>query len=336
MMELKANPDQAAVGSVIEARLDQGKGSVATLLVQQGTMHVGDPIVVGHTFGRVRTMTNERGRDLKKATPPSTPVEITGLNEVPEAGDHFVVFPDEKSARAAGEARAKEAQMEERRKTNHVTLDNLFDSLKEGEMKSVDIVIKADVQGSVEALANSLQKIDVEGVKVNIIHTGVGAINESDVALAAASNAIIIGFNVRPTPQAKAQAESEKVDMRLHQVIYNAIDEVESAMKGMLEPTYEEEVTGEVEVREIYKASKVGTIAGGMVVSGVVNKNSKVRLIRDGVVIYDGELNSLKRFKDDVNQVKQGFELGLTIQDYNDIKVGDVIEAYVMKEVPVK
>ena len=335
MMELKANPDQAAVGSVIEARLDQGKGSVATLLVQQGTMHVGDPIVVGHTFGRVRTMTNERGRDLKKATP-STPVEITGLNEVPEAGDHFVVFPDEKSARAAGEARAKEAQMEERRKTNHVTLDNLFDSLKEGEMKSVDIVIKADVQGSVEALANSLQKIDVEGVKVNIIHTGVGAINESDVALAAASNAIIIGFNVRPTPQAKAQAESEKVDMRLHQVIYNAIDEVESAMKGMLEPTYEEEVTGEVEVREIYKASKVGTIAGGMVVSGVVNKNSKVRLIRDGVVIYDGELNSLKRFKDDVNQVKQGFELGLTIQDYNDIKVGDVIEAYVMKEVPVK
>ncbi|MCY9806763.1 translation initiation factor IF-2 [Lentilactobacillus senioris] len=335
MMELKANPDQAAVGSVIEARLDQGKGSVATLLVQQGTMHVGDPIVVGHTFGRVRTMTNERGRDLKKATP-STPVEITGLNEVPEAGDHFVVFPDEKSARAAGEARAKEAQIEERRKTNHVTLDNLFDSLKEGEMKSVDIVIKADVQGSVEALANSLQKIDVEGVKVNIIHTGVGAINESDVALAAASNAIIIGFNVRPTPQAKAQAESEKVDMRLHQVIYNAIDEVESAMKGMLEPTYEEEVTGEVEVREIYKASKVGTIAGGMVVSGVVNKNSKVRLIRDGVVIYDGELNSLKRFKDDVNQVKQGFELGLTIQDYNDIKVGDVIEAYVMKEVPVK
>ncbi|MGF7436579.1 translation initiation factor IF-2 [Lentilactobacillus senioris] len=335
MMELKANPDQAAVGSVIEARLDQGKGSVATLLVQQGTMHVGDPIVVGHTFGRVRTMTNERGRDLKKATP-STPVEITGLNEVPEAGDHFVVFPDEKSARAAGEARAKEAQMEERRKTNHVTLDNLFDSLKEGEMKSVDIVIKADVQGSVEALANSLQKIDVEGVKVNIIHTGVGAINESDVALASASNAIIIGFNVRPTPQAKAQSESEKVDMRLHQVIYNAIDEVESAMKGMLEPTYEEEVTGEVEVREIYKASKVGTIAGGMVVSGVVNKNSKVRLIRDGVVIYDGELNSLKRFKDDVNQVKQGFELGLTIQDYNDIKVGDVIEAYVMKEVPVK
>ncbi|WP_172189504.1 translation initiation factor IF-2 [Lentilactobacillus kribbianus] len=335
VLELKANPDQKAVGSVIEARLDQGKGSVATLLVQQGTMHVGDPIVVGHTFGRVRTMTNERGRDLKKATP-STPVEITGLNEVPEAGDRFVVFDDEKSARAAGEARAKEAQMEERRKNNRVTLDTLFDSLKEGEMKSVDIVIKADVQGSVEALANSLQKIDVEGVKVNIIHTGVGAINESDVALAAASNAIIIGFNVRPTPQAKSQAESESVDIRLHQVIYNAIDEVESAMKGLLEPTFEEEVTGEVEVRELYKASKVGTIAGGMVVSGHVGKNSKVRLIRDGVVIYDGVLNSLKRFKDDVNDVKQGFELGLTIQDYNDIKVGDVIEAYVMKEVPVK
>ncbi|MCT3555859.1 translation initiation factor IF-2 [Lentilactobacillus buchneri] len=335
VMELKADPDQPAAGSVIEARLDQGKGPVATLLVQQGTLHVGDPIVVGHTFGRVRTMTNERGRDVKKATP-SSPVSITGLNEVPEAGDRYVVFDDEKTARAVGEERAKEAQVEERRKTTRVTLDSLFDSLKEGEMKEVDIVIKADVQGSVEALANSLQKIEVEGVKVNIIHSGVGAINESDVALAEASNAIIIGFNVRPTPQAKSQADSDHVDIRLHQVIYNAIDEVESAMKGMLAPTYTEQVTGEVEVRDIFKASKVGTIAGGMVVDGVVQKNSKVRLIRDGVVVYTGELNSLKRFKDDVNEVKQGFELGLTIKDYNDIKVGDVIEAYVMKQVPVK
>ena len=335
VMELKANPNQPAVGSVIEARLDQGRGSVATLLVQQGTLHVGDPIVVGNTFGRVRTMNNELGRDLKKATP-SVPVEITGMNDVPEAGDRFVVFEDEKTARSAGEARAKEAQMEERRKTTHVTLDNLFDSLKEGEMKQVDVLIKADVQGSVEALANSLQKIDVEGVKVNIIHAAVGAINESDIALAEASNAIVIGFNVRPTPQAKSQAETDKVDIRLHQVIYNAIDEVESAMKGMLEPTYKEEVTGTVEVRETYKASKVGTIAGGMVVDGVIKKNSKVRLIRDSVVKYDGQLNSLKRFKDDANEVKQGFELGLTIEDYNDIKVGDVIEAYEMKEVPVE
>ncbi|MEN2324382.1 translation initiation factor IF-2 [Lentilactobacillus otakiensis] len=335
VMELKADPDQPAAGSVIEARLDQGKGPVATLLVQQGTLHVGDPIVAGHTFGRVRTMTNERGREVKKATP-SSPVSITGLNEVPEAGDRYVVFDDEKTARSVGEERAKEAQVEERRKTTRVTLDSLFDSLKEGEMKEVDIVIKADVQGSVEALANSLQKIEVEGVKVNIIHSGVGAINESDVALAEASNAIIIGFNVRPTPQAKSQADSDHVDIRLHQVIYNAIDEVESAMKGMLAPTYTEEVTGEVEVRDIFKASKVGTIAGGMVVDGVVEKNSKVRLIRDGVVVYTGELNSLKRFKDDVNEVKQGFELGLTIKDYNDIKVGDVIEAYVMKQVPVK
>lgn len=335
MLELKADPDQPAVGSVIEARLDQGQGPVATLLVQQGTLRVGDPIVVGNTFGRVRTMTNERGRDLKKVTP-SMPVSITGLNDVPEAGDRFVVFADEKTARSVGEERAEEAQVQERRKTNRVTLDNLFDSLEEGEMKEVDLVIKADVQGSVEALANSLKKIEVKGVKVNIIHSGVGAINESDVALAEASNAIIIGFNVRPTPQAKSQADSDHVDIRLHQVIYNAIDEVESAMKGMLAPTYKEEVTGEVEVRQIYKASKVGTIAGGMVVNGVVNRDSKVRLIRDGVVVYTGELNSLKRFKDDVNQVKQGFELGLTIKDYNDIKVGDVIEAYVMKEVPVK
>ncbi|MEJ6400719.1 translation initiation factor IF-2 [Nicoliella lavandulae] len=335
VMELKANPRQNAAGSVIEARLDRGKGTVATLLVQQGTMHVGDPIVVGDTFGRVRTMVNEHNQDVKEATP-STPVGITGLNDVPEAGDRFVVFNDEKTARAAGEKRAQEAQENERRQTHHVTLDNLFDSLKEGEMKQVDVIIKADVQGSVEALASSLQKIDVEGVKVNIIHTGVGAINESDVALAEASNAIIIGFSVRPTPQAKAQAETDNVDIRLHQVIYDAIDEVESAMKGLLEPTYKEEVTGQVEVREIYKASKIGTIAGGMVTSGYIGRDSKVRLIRDNVVIFDGELGSLKRFKDDAKFVKQGFECGLTIENYNDIKVNDVIEAYVMKEVPVE
>ncbi len=335
VMELKANPDQNAAGAVVEARLDQGKGSVATLLVQQGTLHVGDPIVVGDTFGRVRTMTNENGRRIKDATP-STPVEITGLNGVPEAGDHFVVFDDEKTARAAGEERAKRAEDEKRRRTSHVTLDNLFDTMKKGEMKFLPIIIKADVQGSVEALAQSLQKIQVDGVRVDIIHKAVGAISESDVTLAEASNAIIIGFNVRPTPLAKSEAETNNIDIRLHRVIYNAIEEVEDAMKGMLEPVYEEEVLGQVEVRQLYKASKIGTIAGGMVVSGKITRDAKVRLIRDGVVIYEGELGSLKRFKDDAKEVKMGFECGLTIKNFNDVKENDVIEAYHMKEVPVK
>lgn len=335
VMELKANPDQNAAGAVVEARLDQGKGSVATLLVQQGTLHVGDPIVVGDTFGRVRTMTNENGRRIKDATP-STPVEITGLNGVPEAGDHFVVFDDEKTARAAGEERAKRAEDEKRRRTSHVTLDNLFDTMKKGEMKSLPIIIKADVQGSVEALAQSLQKIQVDGVRVDIIHKAVGAISESDVTLAEASNAIIIGFNVRPTPLAKSEAETNNIDIRLHRVIYNAIEEVEDAMKGMLEPVYEEEVLGQVEVRQLYKASKIGTIAGGMVISGKIIRDAKVRLIRDGVVIYEGELGSLKRFKDDAKEVKMGFECGLTIKNFNDVKENDVIEAYHMKEVPVK
>ncbi len=335
MMELKANPDQNAAGSVVEARLDQGKGSVATVLVQQGTLHVGDPIVVGNTYGRVRTMTNENGRRIKEATP-STPVEITGLNTVPEAGDRFVVFDDEKTARAAGEKRAEQAQEEERKRTSHVTLDNLFDTMKKGQMKTLPLIIKADVQGSVEALSQSLQKIKVDGVRVDIIHQAVGAINESDVTLAEASNAVIIGFNVRPTSLAKSLADSNKIDIRLHQVIYNAIEEVEDAMKGMLEPVYKEETIGQVEVRQIYKASKVGTIAGGMVTSGKITRDSKVRLVRDGIVVYSGELGSLKRFKDDVKEVKAGFECGLTIQNYNDIKENDVIEAYQMKEVPVK
>ena len=335
MMELTANPDQNAAGSVVEARLDQGRGSVATVLVQQGTLHVGDPIVVGNTFGRVRTMTNENGRRIKAATP-ATPVEITGLNEVPEAGDRFVVFDDEKTARAAGEERAKRAQDKERQRTSHVTLDNLFATMKKGEMKTLPIIIKADVQGSVEALSQSLQKIKVDGVRVDIIHQAVGAISQSDVTLAEASNAVIIGFNVRPTPVAKSLADSSNIDIRLHRVIYNAIEEVEDAMKGMLEPVYEEETIGEVEVRQIYKASKVGTIAGGMVTSGKITRDAKVRLVRDGVVVYDGELGSLKRFKDDVKEVKSGFECGLTIENYNDIKENDVIEAYQMKEVPVK
>lgn len=333
MLELKANPKQHGAGSVIEARLDKGKGSVATLLVQQGTLHVGDPIVVGNTFGRVRTMTDARGHAIKKATP-ATPVEITGLNEVPQSGDRFVTFDDEKTARAAGEERAKRALMKERSQTTHVTLDNLFDTLKEGDMKEVDVIIKADVQGSVEAIAQSFKKIDVEGVRVNIIHQAVGAINESDVTLAEASNAIIIGFNVRPTPQAKVQADQDKVDIRLHNVIYKAIDEVTTAMKGMLEPVFEEKVTGYVEIRQTYKVSKLGTIGGGYVTDGYIQRDSGVRIIRDGIVIYEGKLASLKRFKDDVKQVKSGFECGLMVEKYNDIKEGDQFEAFIMEEVP--
>ena len=332
--DLKADPSQRAIGTVIEARLDKGKGPVATLLVQQGTLHVGDPIVVGNTFGRVRVMTNDLGRRDKTAGP-ATPVEITGLNDVPQAGDRFVTFEDEKTARAAGEKRAKRAVMEQRASSSRVTLDNLFESLKEGELKEVNIIIKADVQGSAEALGASLKKIDVEGVRVNIVHSAVGAVNESDVTLAAASNAIIIGFNVRPTPQAKQQAEAEEVDIRLHRIIYKAIEEIETAMKGMLDPEFEEKITGQMIVRETYKVSKVGTIAGCYVTEGSIRRDSGVRVIRDGIVIYEGKLASLKRFKDDVKEVKLGFECGAMIEKFNDVKVDDVIEGYVMEEVPM-
>ena len=332
--DLKADPSQRAIGTVIEARLDKGKGPVATLLVQQGTLHVGDPIVVGNTFGRVRVMTNDLGRRDKTAGP-ATPVEITGLNDVPQAGDRFVTFEDEKTARAAGEERAKRAVMEQRASSSRVTLDNLFESLKEGELKEVYVIIKADVQGSAEALGASLKKIDVEGVRVNIVHSAVGAVNESDVTLAAASNAIIIGFNVRPTPQAKQQAEAEEVDIRLHRIIYKAIEEIETAMKGMLDPEFEEKITGQMIVRETYKVSKVGTIAGCYVTEGSIRRDSGVRVIRDGIVIYEGKLASLKRFKDDVKEVKLGFECGAMIEKFNDVKVDDVIEGYVMEEVPM-
>lgn len=335
VLELKANPDQKAVGTVIEARLDKGKGPVATVLVQQGTLRVGDPIVVGNTYGRVRVMTNDHGRRVKEATP-STPVEITGLNDVPQSADKLIVFEDEKTARAAGEERASRALDKERRAGSHVTLDNLFETMKEGQMKEVDVIIKADVQGSVEAIDGSLKKIEVEGVRVNIIHESVGAINESDVTLASASNAIIIGFNVRPTAQARAQAEQEDVDIRLHSVIYKAIDEIEAAMKGQLDPVYEEKVIGSLTVRETIKVSKIGTVAGCLVDSGRITRDSGVRLVRDGIVIYEGKLASLRRFKDDVKEVKSGFECGLTIENYNDVKVDDQIEAYTMEQVPVK
>ena len=324
--DLKADPTQRAIGTVIEARLDKGKGPITTLLVQQGTLHVGDPIVVGNTYGRVRVMVSDLGRREKDAGP-ATPVEITGLNDVPQAGDHFVVF------RAAGEERAKRAVVEHRAATSRVTLDNLFESLKEGELKEVNVIIKADVQGSAEALAASLNKIDVEGVRVKIVHAAVGAINESDVTLAAASNAIIIGFNVRPTPQAKSQADSEEVDIRLHRIIYKAIEEIETAMKGMLDPEFEEKITGQMIIRETFKVSKVGTIAGAYVTEGFIRRDSGVRVIRDGIVIYEGQLASLKRFKDDVKEVKMGFECGAMIEKFNDIKVDDIIEGFIMEEV---
>ncbi|KKB75562.1 MULTISPECIES: translation initiation factor IF-2 [Bacillus] len=333
--ELKANPNRRAKGTVIEAELDKGKGSVATLLVQNGTLRVGDPIVVGNTFGRVRAMVNDVGRRVKAAGP-STPVEITGLNEVPNAGDQFLVFKDEKTARSVGEARASKQLEEQRSDKAKLSLDDLFEQIKQGDVKDINLVVKADVQGSVEALAAALQKIEVEGVRVKIIHTGVGAITESDIILASASNAIVIGFNVRPDGNAKSTAEAENVDIRLHRIIYKVIDEIEAAMKGMLDPEYEEKVIGMVEVRQTFKVSKIGTIAGGYVTEGTITRDSGIRLIRDGVVIFEGEVDVLKRFKDDVKEVSQGYECGITIKNYNDIREGDMIEAYVMQEIERK
>ncbi|MBC1456370.1 translation initiation factor IF-2 [Listeria newyorkensis] len=333
--ELKANPDRLAIGSVIEAELDKGRGSVATLLVQDGTLNVGDPIVVGNTFGRVRAMVNDIGRRVKKVGP-STPVEITGLSDVPQAGDRFVVFEDEKTARAVGEARSSRAVVAQRSATNRVSLENLFEHMKAGEMKEVNVIIKADVQGSVEALAASLRKIEVEGVNVKIIHTSVGAINESDITLASASNAIVIGFNVRPTTQAREGAENEGVDIRLHRVIYKAIDEIEAAMKGMLDPEFQEKIIGQAQVRQTISVSKVGTIAGCYVTDGKITRDSGVRVIRDGIVVFEGEIGTLKRFKDDAKEVAKGFECGITIDKFNDIKEDDVIEAYIMEEIERK
>ncbi|MFT9817182.1 translation initiation factor IF-2 [Lysinibacillus sp. NPDC056185] len=330
--ELKANPDRLALGTVIEAQLDKGRGSVATLLVQDGTLKIGDPIVVGHTYGRVRAMVNDKGRRVKEAGP-STPVEITGLNDVPQAGDRFVVFEDEKTARQVGETRAMSAIQAQRSEKQRVTLDNLFEQMSQGEMKELNLIVKADVQGTVEAMAASLMKIDVEGVNVKIIHTGAGAITESDISLAAASNAIVIGFNVRPDVNAKRAAEEEGVDIRLHRIIYKVIEEIEQAMKGMLDPEFVEKIIGQAEVRQTIKVSKVGTIAGSYVTEGKVTRDSGVRVIRDNVVIFEGELDTLKRFKDEVKEVARGYECGITITNFNDIKEGDIIEAYIMEEV---
>ncbi|MGV3243819.1 translation initiation factor IF-2 [Staphylococcus sp. 11261D007BR] len=332
VQELKANADKAAIGTVIEAELDKSRGPAASLLVQNGTLHVGDALVVGNTHGKVRAMVNDLGKRIKTAGP-STPVEITGLQDVPQAGDRFVVFKDEKKAKRIGEAREEANILQQRQESKNVSLDNLFEQMKQGEMKDLNVIIKGDVQGSVEALSASLMKIDVEGVNVRIIHTATGAINESDVTLANASNGIIIGFNVRPDAGAKRAAEAENVDMRLHRVIYNVIEEIESAMKGMLDPEFEEQVIGQAEVRQTFKVSKVGTIAGSYVTEGKITRDSGVRVIRDGIVQFDGQLDTLKRFKDDAKEVKQGYECGITVEKYNDIKEGDIIEAYVMVEV---
>ncbi len=333
--DYKANPDKRARGAVIEAELDKGRGPVARILVQHGTLKVGDAFVAGNCFGRIRAMVNDKGRRLKEAGP-STPVEITGLTEVPQAGDPFMVFEDERKARSIADKRAITQRQSDLGANTRVTLDDLFQHIKDGEIKDLNVIIKGDVQGSVEALKGSLEKIEVEGVRVKIIHRGVGAINESDIILAAASNAIIIGFNVRPDVQAKQTAEQEQVDIRLHRVIYNAIEEIEQAMKGMLDPEYKEVVIGHAEVRNTFKISRVGTIAGCMVTSGKITRSAEARLIRDGIVIFEGKIDSLKRFKDDAKEVAQGYECGITLDGYNDMKENDVIEAFIMEAVERK
>ena len=332
VQEYKANPNKRARGTVIEAELDKGKGAVARVLVQNGTLKVGDALVIGNSFGRIRAMVNDKGRRVKEAGP-STPVEITGLTEVPQAGDPFMVFEDERKAREIAESRTAKQRQADFGANSRVTLDELFNKIKEGDLKELNVIIKGDVQGSVEALKGSLEKIDVEGARVRILHTGVGAITESDVTFASASNAIVIGFNVRPEPAAKANAEQEGVDIRLHRIIYNVIDEIESAMKGLLDPVFKEVVLGQAEVRNVFKITKVGTIAGCMVTQGKIARNAEVRVIREGVVVHEGKLDSLKRFKDDAKEVAQGYECGIGLEKFNDIKEGDIIEAFVMETV---
>ena len=331
MENLKANPNRYAMGSVIEAKLDKNVGSVVTLLIQNGTLRLGDNVVVGTTFGKVRTLKNDLGIEIASALP-STPVEITGLTELPSAGDKFMAFETEKQAKAIAETRKEKAKQKSNMAKESLSLDDLFSKI-EGGKKEINVILKADVKGSEEAVKNSLLKINVEGVKVNVIRSATGAITESDVVLANASEAIIIGFNVRPSSKTKELAKEYNVDIRLHNIIYKVVEELESAMKGMLDPEYEEKVTGEIEVRKLFKFSKVGTIAGSYVTSGIVKSNSKARLIRDGVVIYDGAISSIQREKDTVKEVKQGFECGITLDNYNDIKEGDTIEAYEMVEI---
>ena len=323
----RANPNKMATGTVIEAKLDKGRGPVTTLLVQNGTLHTGDAVVVGTAFGRVRKMTDDRGREIKEALP-STPVEIIGLNDVPIAGDIFKAFDSEKKARQIAETRLTKRIDQERNSSSAMSLDDLARQIEEGEVQDINVIVKADVQGSAEAVKASMEKIEVSGVKVNVIRSTAGAITESDIMLASASNAVIYGFNVRPNAMVRKKAEEEGVDIRLHNIIYKALEEMESAMKGMLAPVYEEVVIGQAEVRQTYKVSKVGTIAGCMVTDGHITKDCSVRLIREGVVIYTGKLGSLRRFQNDVKEVQNGFECGMTIEKFNDIKEGDLIEAY--------
>ncbi len=332
MKELKANPDRNAKGTVIEAKLDKGRGPVATVLVEKGTLRTGDIIVAGTAVGRVRAMTDDRGNQVKKAGP-SVPVEIIGLSEVPDGGDTFYCVNDERKARAVVEKRKQKIKDESNISRQAVSLDALFDQIKEGQVKQLDIIVKADVQGSVEAVKQSLEKLSNEEVKVRCIHGGVGGITETDVMLASASNAIIVGFNVRPDSGAIAASERHKVDMRLHRVIYHAIEEIEAAMKGMLDPEFKEVVQGHAEVRSTFRVSSVGTIAGGYILDGKVSRNSQVRIVRDGIIIHEGVMNSLKRFKDDVKEVAQGYECGIGIENFNDIKEGDIIESFVMEEI---
>ena len=331
MKELKANPDRAAKGTVIEARLDRGRGPVATVLVQNGTLHTGDIVVAGTAVGRVRAMTDERGRRIQSAGP-SVPVEVTGLDDVPTGGDIFNAVSDERLARELVEQRRNEQKEEMFNSRTKVTLDNLFDQMQQGEMKELKIIVKADVQGSVEAVRQSLEKLTNDEVRVVVIHGGVGAINESDVMLANASNAIIVGFNVRPDPVAEANAKRDNVDMRLYRIIYDCIDEIESAMKGMLAPKFREVALGRAEVREVYKISSVGTIAGSHVTSGKITRAAQIRVVRDGIVITEDKIASLRRFKDDVKEVADGFDCGIGLERFNDIKEGDILEAFIMEE----
>ncbi len=335
MQELKANPNRKAKGTVIEAKLDKSRGPIATVLIQNGTLNAGDFFIVGTTYGKVRTMIDDKGKLVKKAGP-STPVEITGLSDVPDAGDIFIIVDDEKIARQISEKRKEKYRMEHLQSNQRISLDELFSQIQEGKVKDLNIILKADVQGSVEALKQSLEKLSNNEVKIKTIHGGVGAITETDVMFAAASNAIIIGFNVRPQPAALALSEKDKVDIRLYRVIYNAIEDIEAAMKGMLEPEYKEVVLGHAEVRATFKASAIGTIAGCYVTDGKISRNNEIRIVRDGVVIHEGKMASLKRFKDDAKEVNAGFECGISIERFNDIKEGDIIEGFVMEAVPRK
>ena len=331
MKELKANPDRAAKGTVIEARLDKGRGPVATVLVQNGTLHTGDIVVAGTTVGRIRAMMNERGERVKSAGP-SVPVEVTGLNEVPVGGDTFNAVSDERLARELVEQRLTEQKEEMFNSQTKVTLDNLFEQMKEGEMKELKVIVKADVQGSVEAVRQSLEKLSNDEVRVHVIHGAVGAISESDVMLANASNAIIVGFNVRPDPVAEENAKRDGVDMRLYRIIYDCIEEIESAMKGMLAPKYREVFLGKAECREVYKITNVGMVIGGHVTSGKIVRGAQVRLVRDGIIVADDKIASLRRFKDDVKEVQDGYDCGITLERFSDIKLGDILEAYEMEE----